>query len=51
MNCVNYASSNSFSPNNSISISVNNSNFTSVLIKTACQANLGAKRDFTGPKK
>ena len=35
---------------NSISISVNNSNFTSVFFKAACYANPGAKRNSTGSK-
>ena len=29
-------------------MSVNNSNFTSVLFKAACHANPGAERNFTG---
>ena len=48
MNCVTYASSNSFLAINSISISVNNSNFTSVFFKAACHANPGAKKNYTG---
>ena len=39
-----------FSTFNSISISVNNSNFTSVFFKAACYANAGAEINFTGSK-
>ena len=39
-----------FSTINSISISVNNSNFTSVFFKAACHANPGAEGNFTGSK-
>ena len=35
---------------NSISISVNNSSFTSAFFKAACYANPGAERNFTGSK-
>ena len=37
-----------FSTINSISVSVNNSNFTSVFSKAACQANPGAEKYFAG---
>ena len=50
MNCVTYSSSNFFLTINSISISVNNSNFTLVCYKAACYANPGAERNFTGSK-
>ena len=39
-----------FSTINSISISINNSDFTSVLFKAACHANPGAERNFVGSK-
>ena len=45
MNYVTYSSSNFFF-NHSISISVNNSNFTSVFCKAACHANPKAERNF-----
>ena len=38
-----------FSTINSMSISVNNSNFSSVFLKPVCYANPGAERNFTGP--
>ena len=50
MNCVTYSSSNSFSTINSISISVNNSNFTSVFFEAACHANPVAERNLKGSK-
>ena len=37
-----------FSTTDSISLSVNNSYFTSVLFKAACHANLGAERNIAG---
>ena len=37
-----------FSTINSISALVGNSNYTSVIFKSACHANLGAKRNFAG---
>ena len=37
-----------FSTINSISVSVNNSNFTSAFLKTACHANSRAERSFPG---
>ena len=40
----------SFSTIDSISILTNTSNFTSVFFKTACFANPGAERNFTGSK-
>ena len=39
-----------FSTISSISISVSNSNSTSVFFKAACHANPGAERNFTGSK-
>ena len=42
--------SNAISTINSMSISVNNSNFTSVFFKFAYHANAGAERNFTGSK-
>ena len=42
MNCITYSSS------NSISMSVNNSNFTSVFFKASCHSNQGAERNFAG---
>ena len=39
-----------FSTINSISISVNNSNFISVIFKAACHAKPGAGRNFTASK-
>ena len=45
MYCMIYSTSNSFSIINSISLSVNNSNFTSVLFKQACHANPGADKN------
>ena len=39
-----------FSTINSISMPVNNSNFSSVFFKAACRANQGAERNFTGSK-
>ena len=39
-----------FSTINSISISVNDSNFTSDFLKTTCHADPGAERSFTGSK-
>ena len=37
-----------FSTINSISMSVNSSNFTSVFFKAACHAKPGAERNFAG---
>ena len=48
MNCMTYSSSNFFSAINSVSISVNNSNFTSVLFKAAWYVNPRAERKSTG---
>ena len=39
-----------FSTINSISMSVNNSNFTSVFFEVASHANPGAEKTFTGSK-
>ena len=39
-----------FSTINNISTSVNNSNFSSVFLKTACHDNPGAERNFAGSK-
>ena len=47
MNCV-AQSSNAFSANNSISISVNNSNFTSVVFKVVYHAIAEDERNFAG---
>ena len=40
-----------FSTINSISISINNSNITSVSFKAACHANPGAERNFAGSRR
>ena len=48
MNCMTYSSSNSFSTINSISMTVNNLNLTSVFFKAAYHAYLGAEKKFTG---
>ena len=50
MNYMTYSSYNSFSTISSISISVNNSNFTSVFFKAAYDANPGAEKNFGGSK-
>ena len=50
MNCMTYSSSYVFSTFNSLSISVNNSNFTSVFFKDAYHANLGTERNSTESK-
>ena len=50
MDYVTYSSSNFLSTTNSISISVNNSNFTSVFFKAVCHANPGADRNLPGPR-
>ena len=47
MNCMTYSSSYTFSTFNSMSISVNNSNFTSVFFKDAYHANLGTERKLS----
>ena len=44
MDCMTYSPSNSFFYHNSISASVNNSNFTPVFFKHACHANPGADK-------
>ena len=49
MNCMT-CFSNAISNINSISISVNNSSFTSVFFKVAYYANAGAEINFTGSK-
>ena len=46
MNFVTYSYSNSFSTINSISVLVNSSNVTSVLLKGACLANSGPDRNL-----
>ena len=43
MNSMTYSSFNFFLTINSILISVNNSNFTSIIFKAACHANPGAE--------
>ena len=50
MSCVTYFPTNALFIIDSISILVDNSNFTSVIFKAACHANAGAERNFPGPK-
>ena len=48
MNCITNSTSIPFSTTNNVSISVNSSNFTSVLLTAACHdANPGAEINFT----
>ena len=48
MDCLHIPPLIRYSTINSISISVNNSNFTSVFFKAACYVNPGAQRNFVG---